>query len=261
MKTINHLKQDQPDLTEYHLEPERSDSIPYANRDQARRGLPDQSDFYFSLEAGWQSSFHPTSRCWQDFHLPSGWESKQVFAHFQRVESAIGVWVNDQWAGSALGGNKRAEFNITNALQPGQNRIEVEFSSGVNCNPAIHLWAVAAIHLRDFRITTLPGDDASWEIVIQPVMRNLGTKLALNHRIETMLFDARGIPVWIGPLGVMVSIEAGAEISAAFSYRLKKARPWSPEDPYLYTLILEMRDADGTLLDLRSARVGFGQRT
>jgi len=232
-------------------------SIPYANRDQARRGAPDQSDFYFALDGNWQAI--PDSKFLCIFTLPAGWEEKQVFAHFTEAESAVQVWLNGQEASPVFDQTGAAEVNLTDYLQPGENRLEVQISPGTE--PHGFLWAVSEIHIREFRITTSPatGDQGiGWIIAIEAAMRNLGAQLALNHRIETMLFDPRGIPVWIGPLGVMVSIEAGQETPATFSYQVKKVRPYSAEDPYLYTLILEMRDADGTLLDLRSVQVGFG---
>ena len=233
-------------------------SIPYANRDQARRGVPDQSDFYFSLDENRQVISDGRFQC--IFRLPAGWEGKQVFAHFTEAKSAVQVWLNGQEASPMFDQPGAAEFNLTAFLQPGENHLEVQTHPGTEFHG--FLWAVSEIHIREFRITTTPatGDQAiGWIIAIEAAMRNLGAQLALNHRIETMLFDPWGIPVWIGPLGVMVSIEAGQETPAAFSYQVKKVRPWSREDPYLYTLILEMRDADGTLLDLRSVQVGFSQ--
>lgn len=235
-------------------------AIPYANRDQARRGIPEQSDFYFPLEGNWQAISNPSPadkyRCLID--LPASWEGKRVFAQLMEVETPLQLWVNGQEITPALDQIGAAAFDLTTSLHPGVNQLEVQVPFGNE--PLGFLWALGAIHIRNFQVTTTPatGDQPiGWEIAIQAAMRNQSTQLALNHRIETMLFDDRGIPVWIGPLGVMVSIDPGAETPAAFSYQVKKARPWSPEDPYLYTLILEMRDADGTLLDLRSVQVGF----
>jgi len=324
---------DNPFVVERHKETGRATSIPYANRSQARRGAPDQSEFFKSLDGDWQfrlaenpvcapQDFHRTEFAANDwdsilvpsnwqlqgydipmytnvqypfpinvnytvphennptgcyrraFSIPESWQGKQIFVHFKGVDSAFHLWINGLEVGYSQGSRMPAEFNITKYLQPGDNLIAVKvyrWSDGSYLEDqdfwrlsgifrSVYLWAAAPIHIQDYFITTqFDKNYVDATISISAKMRNLSKYQALNHRIETMLFDARGIPVWIGPLGTMVSIEAGDETEAAFNYRVRNPQKWSHETPYLYTLILEFRDADGTLLDLRSSRIGFRQ--
>ena len=60
------------------------------------------------------------------FVVPAGWQGKQVFLHFEGVDSAFYVWVNGQKAGYSEDSRTAAEFNITKMLRPGENVVAVE---------------------------------------------------------------------------------------------------------------------------------------
>ena len=56
-----------------------------------------------------------------EFVLPDAWQGRQVFLHFDGVDSAFYVWVNGEMAGYSEDSRTPAEFNITRLLRPGRN--------------------------------------------------------------------------------------------------------------------------------------------
>ena len=57
--------------------------------------------------------FNPVGSYYRSFTLPEEWSGKQVFLHFEGVQSASYVWVNGQEAGYNQGGMEPAEYDIT----------------------------------------------------------------------------------------------------------------------------------------------------
>lgn len=218
---------------------------------------------------------NPTGCYRRSFILPPEWLNKQVYVHFEGVDSAFHLWLNGQPVGYSQDSRLPAEFNLTPHLQPGLNCLALQvyrWSDGSYLEDqdfwrlsgiyrSVYLWAAEPVQLRDFFIRTHFSDSSyhAARLEIETEIRNLGPQMATNYRLECMLFDHRRVPVWIGPLGAMFSLAAGETTSIELSYQLATIRQWSPEDPYLYTLILEVRNADGMLRDLRSVQIGFRQ--
>ena len=61
-----------------------------------------------------------------EFEIPSGWEARQIFIHFDGVKSAFYLWVNGQKVGYSQGSRTPAEFNITKYLRKGKNILAAE---------------------------------------------------------------------------------------------------------------------------------------
>ena len=60
-----------------------------------------------------------------EFRLPEGWSGRQVFLHFDGVESAFYVWLNGKLVGYSQDSRTPAEFNITSFLQPARNTLRI----------------------------------------------------------------------------------------------------------------------------------------
>src|SRR5574344_130758 len=56
-------------------------------------------------------------------NIPSGWDGKEIIAHFGSVTSNIYLWVNGKFVGYSEDSKMEAEFNLTPYLKPGKNLI------------------------------------------------------------------------------------------------------------------------------------------
>jgi beta-galactosidase/beta-glucuronidase len=222
---------------------------------------------------------NPTGCYRRTFTIPAGWEGREVFMVLESVDSACYVWINGAEVGYSQDSRLPAEFRVTPWLRPGENTVAVQVMrycdgtyledqdywqmSGIQRD--VYLYAKPAAHLRDFTVRTLfDGDyrDATLDVTV--MMSQVDNPTA--YTVEAMLFDTEGQPVFAAPIvadvkgsSPMYGGQADERWCAKFNQPVAAPRQWSAETPYLYTLVLTLRDAAGTAFDFESTRVGFRQ--
>jgi beta-galactosidase len=67
--------------------------------------------------------FNPTGSYIRTFEIPSNWDGRKVFLHFEGVKTAFWVWINGSYIGFNKGAMTSAEFDVTEYLQTGTNTI------------------------------------------------------------------------------------------------------------------------------------------
>ena len=67
---------------------------------------------------------NPVSVYRREFELPEAWIGKRIILSFQGADSFLRIAVNGQIAGCSKGSRNPAEFDITEFLHPGKNRID-----------------------------------------------------------------------------------------------------------------------------------------
>ena len=91
------------------------------------------------------------------FTVPPAWKGRQVYLHFDGVDSAFYVWVNGHKLGYNEDSRTPAEFNLTPHLKPGTNLLAVEvyrFGDGAFLEDQ-DMWRMSGIYPR-----RLPVDHA-----------------------------------------------------------------------------------------------------
>jgi hypothetical protein len=192
------------------------------------------------------------------FEIPAAWRGKRVLLHFGAVDRIATVFVNGKKAGSHTGGYTAFCFDVTDHLKQGQNTIVVgahdpndgkapsgkngprgdyTFTSGIW--QTVWLEPVAAEHISHVKLTP---DLASGTL-----------------RIEVSA-DGRGLTVGATALddGRTVSTARGVA-GAEFRLPVPNPRLWSPDDPFLYGLSLELKDSRGRVVD--TVESYFGMRS
>ncbi|HZI31214.1 MAG TPA: hypothetical protein VFF11_02665, partial [Candidatus Binatia bacterium] len=61
----------------------------------------------------------PVSSYRRTFELPSLWNHRRVFVHFDGVDSAFYLWINGQRVGYSQNSRSPAEFDVTDFVKPG----------------------------------------------------------------------------------------------------------------------------------------------
>ena len=105
---------------------------------------------------------NPVGSYLRTFEVPDSWDGQQVIVHFGAVKSAFYLWVNGEAIGYSQGSKLPAEFDITDALQPGTNTLAVEvyrWSDGsyLECQD---FWRISGIE-RDVYLYTRPEPPTS----------------------------------------------------------------------------------------------------
>ncbi len=209
-----------------------------------------------------------------DFVVPETWKGRSVYLHFDGVESAFYVWVNGVQVGYSEDSRTPAEFEITGLLRPGPNVLAAEvyqWSDGsyLECQDYwrlsgifrnVYLFSTPSVHVRDFEIKAdLDGDCRDAVFRVTAWVRNSGPAAARNHSLEVTLLDPDGRAV--GPQflarGASPYIAPGAESVFLLDSSLPNPLKWSAEHPNLYTVLLTLKDDEGRLVEIESAKFGF----
>lgn len=218
---------------------------------------------------------NPTGLYRRTFTIPAEWRGRQVFLVFGGVDSAFYVWVNGQPVGYSQGSRLPAEFNVTPYVQQGENTLAVQvfrwsdgsyledqdmwWLSGIYRD--VYLYSTPNVHIRDFFVRT--GLDEVYKnatLQVRTKIRNYGDVYRQGYSLELKLFNARKEPVLAEPvLHNIEKIGEGNEIVVDCRVEVENPRKWSAEDPYLYTLLLILKDETGTVLEVERSNVGFRQ--
>ncbi|MCS7314831.1 MAG: glycoside hydrolase family 2 TIM barrel-domain containing protein [Bryobacterales bacterium] len=204
------------------------------------------------------------------FRLPAAWAGRQIFLVFDGVDSAFYVWVNGQKVGYSEDSRTPAEFNITRYVKPDENLLAVEvyrFPDGAYLEDQdmwrlsgiyrdVYLWSTADRHIRDFEVRT-EFDEALRDATLRvgaELVQYAGAPAKASVTLE--LLDAAGKPA-IEPHVLRTQTSPGSATQLEFSVPVKAPQKWSAETPYLYKLLLTLRDAAGRVIEVIPWNVGF----
>lgn len=184
----------------------------------------------------------------RNFAVPSSWKGKNVMLNFGAVDWKCDVWVNDMKVGSHTGGFTPFSIDITRALKAkGDNTLAVRVwdptdngpqprgkqtksPNGIWYTPVTGIWQtvwlepVDASHITDLRIT--PDIDKN---ILSVDVLNTGKDAIAKVKV----YDADGKFVSEGSAinGSTIEIEMPED-----------AQLWSPSNPYIYDLTVELYD-------------------
>lgn len=222
------------------------------------------------------------------FDVPDTWLQQQVFLRFEGVSAAFYVWVNGASVGYSEGSMEPAEFNVTAYLQPGRNLVAVQvyrFCDGSYLEDQdmwrlsgiyrdVLLYSTPRVRIRDVAIRTNPEAlYRDFELAIKPEVQATPEVDPKGWQLEANLLDAEGRSVLKQPLVQPVEPLLNRSVRAAvlnartpqrglptfawMSDTLRSPHRWTAETPYLYTLVLTLRQPDGRVAEVVRQRVGF----
>ena len=71
-------------------------------------------------------NYNPVGQYIYEFKVPKVWDGKQIYLHLAGVNSAFYIWLNGKNIGYHEDSKVPAEFNITNYITKGSNKIAIE---------------------------------------------------------------------------------------------------------------------------------------
>jgi len=222
---------------------------------------------------------NPTGCYRQTFELDPAWLEREIFVSFESVDSAFYLWINGQQVGYSQDSRLPAEFNITAYLRSGQNTLAAQvmrYSDGSYLEDQdfwllsgiqrdVILYSKPKMHLRDFTVRTLLDDRRENAVLEIEAFIPRVADMA-GYQVEAALYDASGGPVFSTALSTPVSagnswsMHPSAKTACAmFKQAVNKPTLWTAETPYLYTLVLTLKNQSGQAIDFESCKVGFRQ--
>ncbi|MDE7478402.1 MAG: beta-galactosidase, partial [Lachnospiraceae bacterium] len=182
------------------------------------------------------------------------------FVSFQGVESGFALWCNGSYVGYSEDSFTPSEFELTNVLQKGENKLAVQvykWTAGSWCEDqdffrfsgifrSVFLYAIPDTHVSDVKIRTDLNDDFT--------KADLAVKLTVltqkPARAKLVLLDNR-MEV------TTLDIELADGENQAVHMAVDAPRLWSAEKPYLYDLMITIYDAEGNTVEIIPQKVGF----
>ncbi len=205
------------------------------------------------------------------FTVPADWKGRRIVLCCEGATSFYYVWVNGQLLGCNMDSKTAAEWDVTEYLKEGENTVAFEvyrWSSGAyfECQDFwrisgierdVYLYSTPKTYISDFTVTSpldaqyrdgLLGIDI--DIAGLPAVKKTKKGEATSgYGINYRLVDARG--------AVIGSATNNAEADTKFNLTVKNVTPWSAENPYLYTLLINLTAPNGTITETVGCNVGF----
>lgn len=223
--------------------------------------------FPFPIDVPYVPTDNPTGAYQRMFTLSEGWQGKQTLIKFDGVETYFEVYVNGQYVGFSKGSRLTAEFDISAMAHTGDNLLCVRvmqwadstyvedqdmwWSAGIFRD--VYLVGKQATHIQDFTLRTEFDDnyrDATLSCDI--VLENLADSPAQTS-LEYTLFDGERVL----HSGVISHLTLDKLTRTAFDFEVSAPQQWSAESPYLYHLVMTLKDASGNIIEVVPQRVGF----
>nr|WP_321408419.1 glycoside hydrolase family 2 TIM barrel-domain containing protein [uncultured Carboxylicivirga sp.] len=223
---------------------------------------------------GWtiEKELNPVGSYRRDFDVPTSWNGSQIFLHFDGCYSAMYVWVNGCKVGYTQGANNDAEFDITPYVRTGSNNVSCEVYrwsdgsyledqdmfrlSGIHRD--VYLYATPKVRVRDFFLQSeLPQEGlSSADFKVKASIKNHQASLSEAVKLEVKLLDSDDRQV----VTIKQDIEPVAgeqEVSMNLQQKIHNPILWSAETPYLYSVIITLKNKKGKVLEVLSSKFGF----
>ncbi|MBI4910569.1 MAG: DUF4981 domain-containing protein [Acidobacteria bacterium] len=214
--------------------------------------------------------FNPVGSYRTRFTVPPTWNGRPVYLHFAGVDSGFYVWLNGVKLGYSEDSRTPAEFDITRHLKPGSNLLAVEvyrFSDGAFLEDQdmwrmsgifrdVYLWSTPVQHIRDVEVQ--PNLDDAYRDANLTIKLNLSNAAAKESPVSVTaaLFDAARAAVG-KPATTKLTLPAQGESPISLTIPVANPRKWSAESPYLYQLLLTVRNEAGAVVEVIPQNVGF----
>ncbi|MBR6939247.1 MAG: beta-galactosidase, partial [Clostridia bacterium] len=202
----------------------------------------------------------------RSFTLPENFEGKRIFINFGAVKAGFFLYINSRRIGYSQGSMTPAEFDITDYVKKGENKITVEvyrytdgtyledqdmwFLSGIYRN--VYIYAEEKLCIRDFFADTSLSDNYKDGVLNLEVTLENTEKSEIDCSVDVALIE-NGKPVKV------VSDKPVAKLGKTvlrYNYIEKNARVWSAENPELYQLVIALKKGK-EILSVKSIRIGF----
>ena len=222
---------------------------------------------------------NPTGCYRTEFEIPKNWNGTQITLSFGGVSSAYYVWLNGKFLGYSEDSMLPTHFDATSQVKEGKNILALKvfrFSdasyledqdhwrlSGIQRD--VYLTSAPKVQLYDFFVkTNLDEQYKDATLKIRPRIKKFDNTNLKGYTLEAKLFDDKKKEVFDKPLSIPLKKiyrekfgQRGKPDFALLQGKVKNPKKWSAEYPNLYTLVFNVKDAKGNILESRTTKVGF----
>lgn len=214
---------------------------------------------------------NPVGSYRREFDVPADWKGSKIFLTFDGVDAGFFLWVNGVKVGYSVNSRNAAEFDITNYVKPGTNMVAAEvyrYTSGSYMEDQdmwrlsgifrnVTIWSTPQQHVRDFfLVTDLDDQYKDATLKLSATIKNYSLKAAKAKKLEMALYDGDKLIATSAAVDVK-KLKAGEEVVVDVVLPVTNPEKWTAETPRLYTTVINLKDAKGTILETLSQKTGF----
>ena len=208
------------------------------------------------------------------FTIPQSWDGREVYISFDGVDSFFYLWINGHYVGFSKNSRDAARFDITPYVKAGANDVSVEVyrSSDGSFLEAQDMFRLPGIfrtvavystpkaHIRDL-VCKPSFDGSNGTLQLEASVENLSKKDAKDYSIEYQLYrntlygDDNTLATTFA--SQPFSVKKQGEAVSAMSERCEGVKPWTSEEPNVYTLVAVLKDKKGKAVETVSIQTGF----
>jgi beta-galactosidase/beta-glucuronidase len=206
----------------------------------------------FAIEtalSGVKRALTPDQRLWyrRSLSVPAGWAGKRILLHFEAVDWHCVCYLNGKEIGSHTGGYIPFHFDITDHLADGENDLLV-----AAWDPTDTHWQQKGKQVLEPRVIYYTATSGIWQTVwLEPVPpENHIERLSLVPDVDAESLEARVHTSSEGKVR-LTALSDGEEVGAVegdsgqkLSLPVPKPNLWSPGNPFLYDLRVELLDEE-----------------
>ncbi|MGY3570606.1 beta-galactosidase subunit alpha [Vibrio paucivorans] len=224
--------------------------------------------FPFPIDVPFVPSDNPTGAYQRTFNLGANWNDKQTLIKFDGVETYFEVYVNGQYVGFSKGSRLTAEFDISAFVNQGENLLSVRVMQWADSTYIedqdmwwtggifrdVYLVGKEQVHVQDLTVRTDFADDyqsATLNCAVE--LENLNAAEAQGYSLEYTLFDKKQVVAQ----GSCANLSIADKSHTQFTIDVCEPTHWTAENPYLYQLVITLKDAQGNMVEVIPQRVGF----
>jgi len=207
------------------------------------------------------TDFIPAAWYHRSIEVPEDWAGKRVLLHFGAVDYCCRAWVNGQFVGDHLGGSSSFLFDITHALQDGENQLVVNVCDDVRSGKQPAGKQSKRLHSYGVVYTRTTG---IWQTVwLEAVSERYVESVHIVPNLDDSCFTvtpttrnaARGTifrAVLIDADEEIASSEISAGGGTSLTLTIDVPHSWSLSDPHIYGLRLELLEEEQVVDSVKS---------
>ena len=209
----------------------------------------------------------------RDIEITPDMLSKRLILHFEGVHSAFYVWINGQKIGYSQNPMSPAEFDITDFVKTGSNKLAVEvyrWSDGSYLEDqdmwrlsgiyrSVELWVRPLQHIAEYTLIANPSSDFSQATVGAKILLcNTDKKTAKGLKLNVLIqgTDRNGNKVNIPLSGTVKKLNASDTTTITLTGTLDNPQLWSAEKPNLYRTTITLTDRKGKTIETFNYHLG-----
>ena len=204
----------------------------------------------------------------RDIDIPADWKERDIYLHLAGAKSGVYVYINGQEVGYSEDSKNPAEFLINKYVKPGKNVLTLKifrWSTGsyLECQDFwrisgierdVYLYSTPKQYIADYKVSASLDKEKYKEGIFNLEVTVEGPS-ATASSIAYTLKDASGKAVLQDAINIK---SRGLSNFIAFDEKkIAEVKAWNAEHPNLYTLVLELKDAQGKVTELTGCEVGF----